>query len=62
MAMNCPVSTIASSHPGRAAAVGAVDTPPVWVGKAGDETAGSVVLARTEVSVMASRIAQHQYR
>jgi hypothetical protein len=43
MAMNCPVSTIASSHPGRAAA-DAIAARPVWVGKAGDEMAGSAVL------------------
>src|SRR5262245_983172 len=63
MAMNWPVSTIASSHPGRAAvAACAVAARPVWVGKAGDDMAGSAVLPCTEVSVMASRIARDQYR
>src|SRR5262245_39749935 len=61
MAMNCPASTIASSHPGRAG-VATVAARVVWLGKARDETPGSPVLAWTEVSVMASRIVQHQYR
>jgi hypothetical protein len=60
--MNCPASTIASSHLGRAAAADAIAARPVWVGKAGDEMTGSALLVRTEVLVMASTIAQHQYR